>query len=48
MKINLVEKSEKISSEVEIIFVKDLENLTNDKEVLEILDFKAKMNLAFY
>lgn len=42
MKINLVEKSEKISSEVEIIFVKDLENLTNDKEVLEILDFKAK------
>ncbi len=42
MKINLVEKSEKISSEVEIIFVKNLENLTNDKEVLEILDFKAK------
>ena len=42
MKINLVEKSEKINSEVEIIFVKDLENLTNDKEVLEILDFKAK------
>jgi len=42
MKINLVEKSEKISSEVEIIFVKDLENLTNDKEVLEILDFKSK------
>lgn len=42
MKINLVEKSEKISSKVEIIFVKDLENLTNDKEVLEILDFKVK------
>jgi leucyl aminopeptidase len=42
MKINLLEKNEKVSSEVEIILVKDLESLTEDKEVLEILDFKAK------
>ena len=43
MKINLIEKSiENVSnSDVEIIFVKSIENLA-DKEILEILDFKAK------
>jgi leucyl aminopeptidase len=42
MKINLIDKSaEKNSSEIEIIFVKDVENLV-DKELLETLEFKAK------
>ena len=43
MKINLIEKSlENISnSQIEIIFVKNIDNLV-DKEILEILDFKAK------
>ena len=43
MKINLIEKSieNAINSEIEIIFVKNIENLA-DKEILEILDFKAK------
>lgn len=42
MKINLVKKSEKVSSEIEIIFVKEIDSIDNDKELLEILDFKAK------
>ena len=42
MKINLVETSiEKNGIEIEIIFVKSIENL-NDKEILENLEFKAK------
>ena len=42
MKINLVETSiEKNGPEIEIIFVKSIENL-NDKEILENLEFKAK------
>lgn len=42
MKINLVETSiEKNGTEIEIIFVKSIENL-NDKEILENLEFKAK------
>jgi leucyl aminopeptidase len=43
MKINLIEKNiENVSnSDVEIIFVKSIENLA-DREILEILDFKAK------
>ena len=49
MKINLIEKNiENVSdSQIEIIFVRNIENLA-DKEILEILDFKAKMNLVFY
>lgn len=42
MKINILEKNDKLKSEVEIIFVKELDSLTQDKELLEILDFKAK------
>ena len=42
MKINILEKNDKLKSEVEIIFVKELNSLTQDKELLEILDFKAK------
>jgi leucyl aminopeptidase len=43
MKINLIEKNiENVSdSQIEIIFVRNIENLA-DKEILEILDFKAK------
>lgn len=42
MKINLVETSiEKKDTEIEIIFVKDIKNLS-DKELLENLEFKAK------
>ena len=42
MKINLVDKNiEKNDTEIEIIFVKNIENL-EDKELLELLDFKAK------
>ena len=41
MKIELFDKSNEISSDLEIVFLKDLEN-SNDKEVLEVLDFKAK------
>ncbi|PUE66667.1 leucyl aminopeptidase [Arcobacter caeni] len=42
MKINLVDKNiEKNDAEIEIIFVKNIENL-EDKELLEFLDFKAK------
>ena len=42
MKINLVDKNiEKSVAEVEIIFVKSIENLA-DKEILENLEFKAK------
>ena len=42
MKINLIEKNiENGVSEIEIFFVKSVENLA-DKEILEILDFKAK------
>jgi leucyl aminopeptidase len=41
MKINLVEKSAKNSSDIEIILVKTLDGL-KDSEILEILDFKAK------
>ena len=42
MKINILEKNDKLKSEVEIIFVQELNSLTQDKELLEILDFKAK------
>ena len=46
MKINLIEKSieNAINSEIEIIFVKNIENLADKEilEILEILDFKAK------
>ncbi|RXJ83754.1 leucyl aminopeptidase [Arcobacter cloacae] len=42
MKINILEKNDKLKSEVEIIFVKELDTFTQDKELLEILDFKAK------
>ena len=41
MKINLVEKSAKNSSDIEIVLVKTLDGL-KDSEILEILDFKAK------
>ena len=41
MKINLVEKSAKNSSDVEIILVNTLEGI-KDSEILEILDFKVK------
>ena len=43
MKINLIEKNiENVSnSDVEIIFVKSIENLA-DREILEILDFKQR------
>lgn len=42
MKINLIEKNiENVISGIEIFFVKNIENLA-DKEILEILDFKAK------
>ena len=41
MKINLVEKSAKNSSDIEIVLVKTLDGL-EDSEILEILDFKAK------
>ena len=41
MKINLVEKSAKNSSDIEIVLVKTLDAL-EDSEILEILDFKAK------
>jgi leucyl aminopeptidase len=42
LKINLIEKNiENGVSEIEIFFVKSVENLA-DKEILEILDFKAK------
>ena len=41
MKINLVEKSAKNSSDIEIVLVKTLYGL-KDSEILEILDFKAK------
>ena len=41
MKINLVEKSAKNSSDIEIVLVNTLEGV-KDSEILEILDFKAK------
>lgn len=41
MKINLVEKSAKNSSDIEIVLVNTLEGI-KDSEILEILDFKAK------
>lgn len=41
MKIELFDKSNEISSSLEIVFLKDLEN-SSDKEILEVLDFKAK------
>ena len=42
MKINLVEKNiENNGAEIEIIFVKNIENLA-DKEILENLEFKPK------
>ena len=41
MKINLVEKSAKNSSDIEIVLVRTLDGL-KDSEILEILDFKAK------
>ena len=42
MKINLIDKNtEKNNTEIEIIFVKDIENLEY-KELLETLEFKAK------
>ena len=41
MKINLIEKSEKNSSDIEIILVNTLDGV-KDAEILEILDFKAK------
>ena len=41
MKINLVEKSAKNSSDIEIVLFKTLDGL-EDSEILEILDFKAK------
>ena len=42
MKINIVEINKKKSFDTEIIFVKDIETLKEDKEILEILEFKAK------
>ena len=42
MKINLIENSEKFNSEIEIIFVKELDENCEDKEILENLEFKAK------
>ena len=42
MKINLIENSEKFNSEIEIIFVKELDENYEDKEILENLEFKAK------
>ena len=42
MKINLIDKNtEKNDAEIEIIFVKDIQNLEY-KELLETLEFKAK------
>jgi leucyl aminopeptidase len=42
MKINLIDKdTEKNGSEIEIIFVKNIEGLL-DKELLETLEFKAR------
>lgn len=42
MKINLIEKSiKKIDSDIEIIFVNQIDDC-KDKEILEILEFKAK------
>ncbi|MDH1976382.1 leucyl aminopeptidase [Aliarcobacter butzleri] len=42
MKINIVEINKKKSFDTEIIFVKDIEILKEDKEILEILEFKVK------
>ena len=42
MKINIVEINKKKNFDTEIIFVKDIETLKEDKEILEILEFKAK------
>lgn len=42
MKINIVEINKKKSFDIEIIFVKDIETLVEDKEILESLEFKAK------
>ena len=41
MKIELLDKNNDINSNLEIVFLKDLEN-SSDKEILEVLDFKAK------
>lgn len=41
MKIELLDKNNEISSSLEIVFLKNLES-SSDKEILEVLDFKAK------
>ncbi len=41
MKIELLDKNNEISSSLEIVFLKNLES-SSDKELLEVLDFKAK------
>lgn len=42
MKINIIEENKKKSFDLEIIFVKDIKDLTIHKEILENLEFEAK------
>ena len=48
MKINIVEINKKKSFDTEIIFVKDIETLKEDKEILEILEFKATLQELYF
>ncbi|MFW2569188.1 hypothetical protein [Aliarcobacter butzleri] len=42
MIINIVELNKKKGFDTEIIFEKDIETLKEDREILEILELKAK------